>query len=211
MRHACFASWHLALTLALGLPALLLFSIGIPLVIWVLLLLKRHQLDSVTCKQHLGYAYKSYRLTRWWEGPVYQVKLLALLLVIVTGRPLGTYFPTLMTLCLLCMEHVYQQVMQPLRTRKLQNVQMVIVLLLIFSVIAGLFLQDYEMEASQAGLDAIAVLVGIANCVLVAYLLYAICNKYFGTVKGLVVRVNSKFTRLGSRQDSGRLSILPAL
>ncbi len=204
MRHACFASWHLLLTLALALPALLLFSVGIPLVICVVLLLKRHQLESVSCKQQLGYAYRSYRLNRWWEGPLFQFKLMGLLLVIVNGRPLGVYLPLLMVLCLLCFEYLYQQVLRPYRTCDLQRVQMATVLLLIVSVVAGLMLQDYEDEASQAGLTAVAILTGVANCLFVAYLLYAICNKYLGTMNQVVSKVNSKFVLL--RQESGTLS-----
>lgn len=98
MQHACFAGWHLLLTLALALPALLLFGVGIPLVIWVVLLLNQHQLqlESMQCKQQLGYAYRSYRLNRGWEGPMFQFKLMGLLLVIVNGRPLGVYLPSTM-------------------------------------------------------------------------------------------------------------------
>ena len=40
MRHACCADWHLALKLALGLPALVLFSFEIPFLVWVMLPVK---------------------------------------------------------------------------------------------------------------------------------------------------------------------------
>ncbi len=201
MRHQCFADGHLALTLALGLPALLVFGVGIPFATWLMLFLKGHVLDSAACKQELGYVHKSYRLSRWWEGPMFQLKLLGLLLVIVNGRPLGTYLPALMTLCLLCFEHLYQQVLQPLKTDQLQRVRTGTVVLLIGSVIAGLILQDYEGEAAQAGLAAAAILMGIANCLFVAYLLYVTCKMYQGTVQRAVSNLNSKFEFV--RQESG--------
>lgn len=123
-RQTCeFAGWHLALTLALVLPAFLLFSPGILLLVWVLLLLHRQQLGTAACKQQLWCAYKSSRLNHWWEAAMYQLKLLAMLLVIMSCRPLGKYLPSIMLLSLLCFEHSYQQVLQPLRTHQLQHVQ----------------------------------------------------------------------------------------
>ena len=101
---------------------------------------------------------------------MHQLKLLAMLLVIVNGQPLGKLLPSMMLLCLLCFEHLYQQVLQPLRTHQLRHVQTATVALLIASVTACLILQDCEKEASQAGLAAVAVLMGIANCVFKAYL-----------------------------------------
>ena len=196
MRHACFTGWHLTVALALGLPALLLFCIGIPLVVWLHLLLKRKHLDSVPCKQQLGYAYKTYKLNCWWEGPLFQLKLLVLLLVIVNGRPLGVYLPALITLCLLCLEHMYQQVLRPMRTRELQQVQLTMMMLLIYSVIAGLISQDYEHEASKAGLTTAAILIGVAHCLFVVCILYAIGRKYKGTAKEVVAKISTKFDAL---------------
>lgn len=131
---------------------------------------------------------------------MFQLKVLALLLVIVNGRPLGTYLPTLITLLLLCLEHLHQQVFRPMRTGELQRVQMATVLLLIYTVIAGLILQDYEKEASEAGLASAAILMGIAHCLFVTYLLYAIGRLYMGSVQEVVAGINSKFAVL--RQES---------
>lgn len=108
-----------------------------------------------------------------------------------------------MVLCLLCFENLYQQVLRPFRTRDLQRAQMATVLLLIVSVSAGLMMQDYEDEASQAELTAVAILSGVANCLFLAYLSYAICNKYLGTVQQVVSKFNNKFVLL--KQESGAL------
>ena len=104
MWRPCFALWHVALTLASGMPALLVFGIGTPFAMWITLFWKQHALENASCKQQLGYAHKIYRLSRWREGIM--LKLLGLLPVCVNGRPLRTYLPALMTLCLLCFQHV---------------------------------------------------------------------------------------------------------
>lgn len=61
--------------------ALLVSGIGIPFAMWVTLIWKRHTLNAL-CKQQLGYAHKSYRLSKWLEGIMFQFKLLELLLVL---------------------------------------------------------------------------------------------------------------------------------
>lgn len=58
---------------------------------------------------------------------------------------------------------------------QLQLVQTVTVVLLIYSVIAGLELQEFGDEAFQAGLAAVAMVMGTANCVFMAFLLFATC------------------------------------
>ena len=110
---------------------------------------------------------------------------------------------------LLCFEHLYQQVLQPLRTHRVQHVQTATVALLIASMIAGLILQDYDKEASQAGLAAVHVVMGVANCVFIAYVLYDICSKYFGKLQTIQSKVNIRVTLL--RQESGTLPVLPAV
>lgn len=99
-------------------------------------------------------------------------------------------------LCLVCFEHVYQQVLRPMRTRELQHAQASTVMLLICSVIAGLILQDYENEASKAGLATAAILTGVGHCLFVACLLYAIGRKYLGTAKTVFNTVSSTFVVL---------------
>lgn len=57
---ACFKGWHRSLTLGLALPVLLLFSLGVPIA-FAVVVGKRNELQSASCKEQLGYAYRSYR------------------------------------------------------------------------------------------------------------------------------------------------------
>ena len=67
MRKACFSGRHLALTLGLALPALLAFSIGIPLIFWAMLFWRRADIRAATgtaaqtCIQEVGFMYRPNR------------------------------------------------------------------------------------------------------------------------------------------------------
>ena len=57
----CYTGWHLRVALALGVPMLLICSIGVPLLPVWLLFSQRKNLDSMSTKIRLGFLYKAYR------------------------------------------------------------------------------------------------------------------------------------------------------
>lgn len=61
MDHVCFQGWHLALSLALGLPSLLVLGAGIPVLFAYMLWRHRHTLDDADTREKLGFAYRSYK------------------------------------------------------------------------------------------------------------------------------------------------------
>jgi len=72
------------------------------------------------------------RLSCWWEQSALQLKLLALLLVIVNGKPLGGYLQILMVLCIFILELLYQMFWHPYCFAALQLIQVVTVAVIIF-------------------------------------------------------------------------------
>ena len=61
MSQPCFTGWHLKVSLALGIPLLVIICIGIPLLPYLLLRRHRHQLQTSEVHLHLGFIYRSYR------------------------------------------------------------------------------------------------------------------------------------------------------
>lgn len=97
------------------------------------------------------------RVTRWWEQQAFQLKLLAMLLVVVNGRPAGNYLQILMLLCLCIAELPYQACLQPYRFSQSQLIRIMLYVMLCFSLVAALFLVNCGEKASHGGLTAIAI------------------------------------------------------
>lgn len=131
----------------------------------------------------------------WWEGSVFQLKLVALALVVVNGRPIGTYLQTLLALCLFCVEHVYQQLMRPAHHRHLRSVQLLAIDILLASIIAALFVGDYQDRASNKGLQAVEILAALGNILLWLYLLCYILYMYWDGVMAFKTRSIDRITR----------------
>ena len=61
MDHLCFRGWHLALSLGLGVPSLLIFGVGIPSLFAYMVWRHRSALDDMRIRDKLGFAYRSYK------------------------------------------------------------------------------------------------------------------------------------------------------
>lgn len=61
----------------------------------------------------------------------------------------------LVLLCLLILEFAYQVYQHPYRFAHIQLVREVLMLLLSFSVIAGLFFENYQHQAAKEGLAVV--------------------------------------------------------
>ena len=77
-----------------------------------------------------------------------------------------------MVLCLLLAEAVYQGLVRPFRFAHQQSVRSALVMLLVFSTVCGLFLGDYENEASHTGLAVTAIVMAVIDITFGIYILY---------------------------------------
>ena len=98
-----------------------------------------------------------------------ELKQLGLLLVVIVGRPLGTYIQTLIVLALLIAELLYEFLLRPQRFRHVQLMQATAVCFLVYSTLMVLLLADYDHQAATGGLTAVSLVVGLANVLLFAW------------------------------------------
>jgi len=122
----------------------------------------------------------------WWESSALQLKQLGLLLVVVVGRPLGTYIQTLIVLTLLVSEVAYELVFHPARHRHVEYMQAAAIGLLVYAALTVLLLADYQKQAAQAGLAATGILVGVANVLMCVLYLYCMARASRGKVREYV-------------------------
>lgn len=115
-----------------------------------------------------------------------------MLLVVVNGRPVGNYLQILMLLCLFQAEVLYQAFLQPYRFPHNQFIHILLVSVLGASLIAALFLENFEGKASPGGLTTIAITTGIVNILFCAYVLYLVCISFLPQAKTFYLSAKNK-------------------
>lgn len=106
-----------------------------------------------------------------------------LLLVIVNGKPLGNYLQSLMVLCLLVLELLYQVLWHPYRASHIQGLQNAIMIVVLYSGFASLFLQNYGSVASKGGLGVVGIGMGVLNVIFFAFVLLCASRAYLLTYR----------------------------
>ena len=119
---------------------------------------------------------------QWWEGPAFQFKMTLLLLIVVMGRPLGTYIQSLILLAMLATELVRESSTRLIRFQRVRQLQICTVAVLFMSLLVSLFTADFQFTASPRGLQALAVLTIIGNIALSLVFLWYIVHGYKDTV-----------------------------
>ena len=119
-----------------------------------------------------------------------------MLLVVVNGRPIGNYLQILMLLCLFQAEVLYQAFLQPYRFTHNQFIHILLVSVLGSSLIAALFLENFEGKASPGGLATIAIGTGVVNILFCLYVVYFICISFLPQAKNLCLSARNKVTTI---------------
>lgn len=127
-----------------------------------------------------------------------------LLLVIVNGKPLGDYLQTLIVLCLLILELLYQVLWHPYRASRIQGLQNATITVVLYSGFASLFLQNYGSVASKGGLGVVGIGMGVINVAFFAFLLLCATRAYlltythklFSAMSGVSIQLAVLYNRL---------------
>ena len=115
-----------------------------------------------------------------------------MLLVVVNGRPAGNYLQILMLLCLFQFELLYQAFLQPYRFPHHQFTHISLIAVLGCSLIAGLFLENFEGKASPGGLTTIAIGTAVVNILFCLYVVFCICTHFWVQGKTLCGSAKNK-------------------
>lgn len=112
----CFAGWHRALALGLGVPGVLLFSCGVPAASAAFLAMRRAQLETdMTFGAKWGFVYGEYRPRFFfWESVVMLRKLLMVVVIVYVGY-VGEGVQVLVAMGVLITAMVVQLLFAPFR------------------------------------------------------------------------------------------------
>jgi hypothetical protein len=123
MQQPCWEGWHRDWGWGLGFPCVIIFCIGAPAAVWLVLWTNKSNLTQRQFKQHFGFLYHSYSDGRWWYEVVVMGQTIALVIISVFQYTLGTYYSVVLTTVLLIVSLELLHRVEPSQNETLHHMQ----------------------------------------------------------------------------------------
>eukprot|EP00879_Flechtneria_rotunda_P001057 GHRR01001195.1.p1 GENE.GHRR01001195.1~~GHRR01001195.1.p1 ORF type:complete len:1086 (+),score=285.66 GHRR01001195.1:203-3460(+) len=174
INQACYEGWHRPWALALGIPCTLLFCIGVPLIIGIVLYRNRARLDSPRFAGRVGFLYHNYKpQTYYWEVCM-TMQTALLVLVAVFSYNLGPFFAVLLLTVMFLLFVVADHVQQPYAIRVVHVMQLTSYCCLLFTCLVAFSLFNLNNQNLHAYPEVIAWITLLLNVVFFCWGIYNI-------------------------------------
>ena len=197
----CWQGWHLSWSLALGVPCLLLFCLGVPLGLGFALWQARFALDVPESRHPLGFLYCNYRLKRYYWEVVSTVQIALVAALSVFSFTLGPYFTMLLLNVAVGLFLVLQICFRPFAFSVLHTTGCFSLIVLYFTTIISLTYLSDNVSTPRVYKEPTGVIGLTANVVFAFWCLYQasmhsahVLRSFWGDITGVV-----KSRREGSR------------
>jgi len=124
MQQACYTGWHMRWAMGLGVPAVLLFCVGVPVGIAVLLYRNRRKIDGSAPPSKLAFLYNTYRPERYYYEVVSTVHIACVMAVSVFSLTLGPYYSLLLLNALFVLWCAMEHMFKPYAFQELQTMSL---------------------------------------------------------------------------------------
>jgi hypothetical protein len=91
----CYVGWHKSWALGLGVPAVLLFCVCLPVGMGMFLFLNRERCGDLSFREHFGFLYRNTEKRVWWEA-VWAAQIVILTCISVFHFAIRTYYAILL-------------------------------------------------------------------------------------------------------------------
>lgn len=95
IEQACYTGWHRKYALSLGVITFLMFCVGVPVGLWVLLYRNRSKVDAPT-PSRLSFLYRAYRPQQYYYEVVVTLQIVAGMAISVFSLSLGSFYALLL-------------------------------------------------------------------------------------------------------------------
>lgn len=182
LHQECFIGWHKAWALGLGLPAVLIFCVLLPLGLFCFLWFSKSRVAQTVFKEQYGFLYRNYADNRVWWEPVWMVQTVLLSAVSVFHFTIKAYYSVLLLGVMFVCSSVLQAVAKPYAHRKLHWLQLAASSCLFSTAYCTLALFTvYGYHASSAAAPvAVSAIMIILNCAFILWCLYSIVSAGVG-------------------------------
>lgn len=165
IQQTCFTGYHRNWALGLGLPAVFVLCVAVPVVMGLGLKFLQHRASTKAFREYFSFLSRSYTPERrWWEA-VWAGQTVIMTCVSAFAFPMGPYFSILGLLVVLLGSATLQGIFRPYAVPTLHRLHITSTACLACTTLGALALFAYEIEASSAELvrTVITVLVLLLN------------------------------------------------
>jgi len=165
IQQACFTGYHRSWALGLGLPAVIVLCVAVPVCMGLGLRFLPHRAPSKAFREYFSFLSRSYTPERrWWEA-VWAGQTVVMTCVSAFAFPMGPYFSILGLLVVFLGSATLQGIFRPYAVPTLHRLHITSTACLACTTLGALALFAYEIEAASAELvrTVITVLVLLLN------------------------------------------------
>eukprot|EP00878_Enallax_costatus_P005234 GHUV01005501.1.p1 GENE.GHUV01005501.1~~GHUV01005501.1.p1 ORF type:complete len:1414 (+),score=216.11 GHUV01005501.1:611-4243(+) len=123
MQQSCWEGWHKTWALALGVPCVVVFCVGVPAGILTVLLMNRKRRDSPEFRAHFGFLMRNYKPSKCCWEVVAAMQTIVLVGVSVNGHVLGGFYEVVLFTAVFGAALVLNIWFEPFLFLKLQRTQ----------------------------------------------------------------------------------------
>ena len=187
MSQACYQGWHRVWALALGVPATLIFCVGVPLGMGALLFSNRAKLHTEgVIKECIGFLYHNYRQKRYYWEVVSIIQTAVLAAISVFAFSLGTFYAIVLLHACFAMVFVLQYIFEPYAMKLLNNTTLLSAGCLYATASIALTLHQGDKVAPAAFGDVIGVFGLVMNVAFILWCCFLLVKHSAGIVAQLL-------------------------
>lgn len=180
IQQECFAGWHRAWAFGLGIPAVALFCVGMPVGLWLFMWRNSDRAAEPTFQQHYGFLFRNFRDScLWWEA-VWAGQTVMLSLVSVFHHSIGAYHALLLMLLFLVLSIVLQLCKKPYEHLLLHRLHLAATCCLLANIWLAQNMFTLDNAAVHVLLGVVMILV---DAVLLGWCVYHIVLLSHATIK----------------------------
>ena len=125
--------------LTLAFPSLILWTIGIPAIVWFLMSENKKRLQNYEIKERYGFLYRGYRIDVYFWECITMYRKVVIALIAVFLKSLGSIIQSLSTLLFLVVFIIITANMKPFLSRKLNNLELISLISSNITIYCGVF------------------------------------------------------------------------
>mmetsp|Transcript_6151 Transcript_6151/g.5544 ORF Transcript_6151/g.5544 Transcript_6151/m.5544 type:complete len:320 (-) Transcript_6151:481-1440(-) len=197
----CFTGLHYLLAFAVSLPCLILYGVGIPGVVWILMRKETERFETKAAKQKFGFLYNGYkRKNYYWEIIIMYRKTLCIFVSVFLNR-IGVIVQALVMLIILVIFMQVHGMRRPFIARTLNDMEDLSLMTSMVTIYCGLFfisskdinsadfVQDSDFYLNELGQLILFLVIVCANLFFILYWVI----KYIMLMR---LRMKEKFKKL---------------
>ncbi|KAF0720460.1 Aste57867_286 [Aphanomyces stellatus] len=164
---ACYTTSHYRWIYCVGIPSLIIYTLGIPTLAYTILHIHRHNLNNLKTKLEFGFLYTGFKLKHfYWEIWVMMRKIVVCFISVFLKRS-GVGPQALAATFLVFVSYHLQMECLPYENPKVNRLEQYSLLTSLFTLFCGLFLYQIEIIGDWRGFFGIFVI--IVNSLFVAH------------------------------------------